>query len=69
MRGFNLTGNLQSFSIENMRFYYTDGEITDGPLTEDELVTDYVNGALGDNVKVRREVPRTGFPTRAVRMR
>lgn len=68
MGDFNLTGNIQSFSIENMRFYYTDGEITDGPLTEDELVTDYVNGALGDNVKVRRENSETWLPIRSVLM-
>ncbi len=63
-----MTGNSQSFSIKNMRFYYTDGEITDGPLTEDELVTDYVNGALGDNVKVRRESSETWLPIRSVLM-
>lgn len=51
-----------------MRFYYTDGEITDGPLTEDELVTDYVNGALGDTVKVRRENSETWLPIRSVVM-
>ncbi len=51
-----------------MRFYYTDGEITDGPLTEDELVTDYVNGALGDSVKVRRENSETWLPIRSVVM-
>ena len=51
-----------------MRFYYTDGEITDGPLTEDELVTDYVNGALNENVKVRRENSETWLPIRSVVM-
>ncbi len=51
-----------------MRFYYTDGEITDGPLTEDELVTDYVNGALTDSIKVRRENSETWLPIRSVVM-
>lgn len=68
MWGFNLTGNLQSFSIENMRFYFTDGEITDGPITEDELIADYVNGTLGDNIKVRRESSETWLPIRSVLM-
>lgn len=51
-----------------MRFYYTDGEITDGPLTEDELVTDYVNGALNESVRVRRENSETWLPIRSVVM-